>query len=75
MRKHEQKTGGVLIIDDAIEEKPSWHFSHAKGRCKKGINILSGLIRYGDLALPIGYEVIKKDLHFCDIKTKKDSCL
>lgn len=80
VRKHEQKTGGVLIIDDAIEEKPytdeneivSWHFSHAKGRCVKGINILSGLIRYGDLALPIGYEVIKKDLHFCDIKTKKE---
>ncbi|MCX6995451.1 MAG: hypothetical protein NTY13_06630 [Chlamydiae bacterium] len=50
----------------------SWHFSHAKGRCVKGINILSGLIRYGDMALPIGYEVIKKDLYFCDIKTKKE---
>ena len=62
VHRHEQKIGGVLIIDDAIEEKPytdeneivSWHFSHAKGRCIKGINILSGLIRYGDMALPIG---------------------
>jgi hypothetical protein len=80
VHNHEQAKGGVLIIDDAIEEKPytdeneivCWHFSHAKGRCVKGINILSGLIRYGDIALPIGYEVIKKDMHFCDIKTKKE---
>lgn len=79
VRQHEQTKGGVLIIDDAIEEKPytdeneivAWHFSHAKGRCVKGVNILSGLIRYGDMALPIAYEVIHKDLHFCDIKTKK----
>src|SRR6516162_5417361 len=41
VRSHEQVKGGVLIIDDAIEEKPytdeneiiSWHFSHAKGSC------------------------------------------
>lgn len=80
IRQHEQITGGVLIIDDAIEEKPytdeneivAWHFSHAKERCVKGVNILSGLIRYGDIALPIAYEVIHKDLHFCDIKTKKE---
>jgi hypothetical protein len=80
VRRHEQTKGGVLIIDDAIEEKPytdeneiiAWHFSHAKGRCVKGINILSGLIRYGDIALPIAYEVISKDLHFCDVKTKKE---
>src|SRR5215216_916531 len=80
VRRHEQTTGGVLIIDDTIEEKPytdeseivSWHFSHAKGRCVKGVNILSGLIRYGDIVLPISYEIINKDLHFCDIKTKKE---
>jgi hypothetical protein len=80
VRQHEQTTGGVLIIDDAIEEKPytdeneivTWHFSHAKGRCVKGVNILSGLIRYADIALPISYEVIHKDLRFCDIKTKKE---
>jgi phage pi2 protein 07 len=80
VRQHEQAKGGVFIVDDSIEEKPytdeneiiSWHFSHAKGRCIKGVNILSGLIRYGDIALPISYEVINKDLHFCDIKTKKE---
>ncbi len=80
VHKHEQVKGGVLIIDDTIEEKPytdeneiiSWHFSHAKGRCVKGVNILSSLVRYGEIALPIGYEVINKDLHFCDVKTKKE---
>jgi hypothetical protein len=80
IREHEQETGGVLIIDDSIEEKPytdenqivNWHFSHAKGRCVKGINILSCLLRYGDLALPIGFEVVLKDLYFCDLKTRKE---
>jgi len=80
VRELEQKTGGVLIIDDSIEEKPytdenaivSWHFSHAKGRCVKGINLLSCLVRYGDLSLPIGLEVVHKDIHFCDLKTKKE---
>jgi hypothetical protein len=56
VRRQETDQGGVLIIDDAIEEKPytdentilNWHFSHAKGRCVKGINLLSCLVRYGD---------------------------
>ena len=80
VRELEQETGGVLIIDDSIEEKPytdenaivSWQFSHAKGRCVKGINILSCLVRYGDLSLPIGLEVVHKDVQFCDLKTKKE---
>ena len=80
VRKQEQTKGGVLIIDDAIEEKPytdeneiiCWHYSHAKGRCVKGVNILSSLIRYGEIAFPVAYEVINKDLYFCDVKTKKE---
>jgi hypothetical protein len=79
VRQQEQEQGGVLIIDDAIEEKPytdentvvNWHFSHAKGRCVKGINLLSCLVRYGDWAVPVSYEVIHKDLYYCDIRTKK----
>jgi len=80
VKKIEQNQGGVLIIDDSIEEKPytdengiiAWHYSHAKGRCLKGVNILSSLIRYGEIALPISYEIVLKDLNFCDIKTKKE---
>lgn len=80
IRKIENNDGGVLILDDTIEEKTytdeneivCWHYSHAKGRCVKGINLLSCLVRYGDIALPIAYEAITKDLCFCDIKTKKE---
>lgn len=61
VRQEEQNQGGVLILDDAIEEKPytdentivNWHFSHAKERCVKGINLLSCLVRYDDWAVPI----------------------
>jgi hypothetical protein len=80
VRKQEQEKGGVLIIDDAIEEKPytdeneivCWHFSHTKGRPVKGINLLSCLIRYGDIAFPVAFELVRKDLHFCDVKTKQE---
>jgi len=80
LRSIEESCGGVLILDDAIEEKPytdeneivCWHFSHAKGRCVKGINILSCLARYGDKALPIAFEAIHKDLYYCNAKTKKE---
>jgi len=79
IRKIEQDTGGVLIFDDTIEEKTytdeneiiCWHYSHAKGRCVKGVNLLSGLVRYGDVALPIAYEPICKDVFFSNVASKK----
>ena len=79
IRKIEQDNGGVLILDDTIEEKTytdenqivCWHYSHAKGRCVKGINLLSCLARYGDIALPIAFEAVCKDLLFSDIATRK----
>lgn len=77
IRKHENEKGGVLILDDSIEEKPytdeneivAWHHSHAKNRHVKGINILSCLVSYQDVVLPFGYEIIRKDVSFKDIKT------
>lgn len=81
LRKIEQDTGGVLALDDTIEEKPytdenqlvCWHYSHAKGKCVKGINLLSGLVRYGDIALPIACEPVCKIAVSCDIATKKET--
>lgn len=72
-------SGGVLILDDSIEEKPytdenevnCWHFSHAKSDVVKGINILSCMVRYDDFSVPIGYEVIKKDITYSDVQTKR----
>ena len=80
VRRAEKEKGGVLILDDSIEEKPytdeneiiCWHFSHAKGRCVKGINLLSCLIRYEDMALPIAFAAVSKDVHFCDLKTQTE---
>lgn len=79
VRRHEQKSGGVLLLDDTISEKTytdenavnCWHFSHAKHRHVKGINLLSCLVRYDDVALPIGYDVVKKDVLYSDIETRK----
>ena len=78
VREHENQNG-VLILDDSIEDKPytdenevnCWHYSHAKGDVVKGINFLSCMVRYDDFSLPIGYEIIKKDIEYCDIKTKQ----
>jgi len=77
--RRQEGVGGVLIVDDSIEEKPytdenevnCWHYSHAKGSVLKGINILSCMIRYDDFSVPVGYEVIKKDITYCDIKTRQ----
>ena len=77
--KIEEEKGGVLIIDDAIEKKAYTdeneiiylHYSHSKGRCAKGVNLLSCLARYGDIALPIAYEPAGKDILFSDVATRK----
>ena len=74
IRRVEQDLGGILILDDTIEEKTytdeneiiCWHYSHTKERHIKGVNILSCLIRYNDIAFPIAYETVCKDVTFCD---------
>lgn len=60
--------GGVLIVDDTIEEKPytdeseliCWHYYHSQGRTVKGINLLSALYRVGDASIPVAFELVKK---------------
>jgi hypothetical protein len=79
VRKAENIDDGVLILDDSIEEKPytdendiiCWHFSHVKGANVKGINLLSCLVRYGDLSFPIGYEMVHKTSEYKDEKSGK----
>lgn len=80
IRNLEKNDKGVLILDDTIEEKSytdeneiiCWHYSHAKSRYMKGVNIISCMVRYGDIALPVAFEVIKKDICFCDIQSQKE---
>lgn len=79
VRKIEQATGGALIFDDTIEEKPhtdenaivAWHFDHCSGTNVKGINLLSCMAAYGQSAVPVAFEIVKKDLEFSDLKTRK----
>jgi len=71
---------GVLCLDDSVAEKSytdendiiCWHYSHAKGRVMKGINLLSCMVRYGDVALPVNFEIIKKEHRYIDVETKRE---
>jgi len=77
--RNNENVDGVLVLDDSIEEKPytdeneiiCWHYSHAKSSQVKGINLLSCLVKYGDVSLPIGYEIVHKDIKYSEIETKK----
>ena len=54
-----------------IKEKPytdeneimCWHYSHGKGMYLKGVNLLSCIVQYEDISLPIGYEIVYKDVN------------
>ena len=80
VREHESSDDGVLAIDDMIAEKPysdendiiAWHYDHCKGAAVKGVNLLTAMVRYGDVRLPIAYEVIEKTIHYTDLATKKE---
>lgn len=80
IRQSQTTTGGVLCLDDTIEDKTytdendivCWHYSHAKGRHVKGINSLNAMIRYGDFAMPIRYGVVKKDIRYFDEKEQRE---
>lgn len=70
---------GVLAIDDTIEEKPytdeneiiAWHYDHVFGRSVKGINQLNLLYHNNQGTVPLGFEIIEKDIHFTNPETEK----
>jgi hypothetical protein len=67
---------GCLIIDDSIEEKPytdeneivCWHYDHSRQMLVKGINFLSCLYQTKEMALPIGFDLIRKTEKYIDPK-------
>lgn len=71
---------GVIIFDDTIQEKPytdendliCWHYDHCVGRNVKGINLLNCLYHANDVSLPVAFELIRKPLRYCEIKTKRE---
>lgn len=78
VRQIEQEDG-VLIFDDTIQEKAwtdenevmCWHFDHCSGRSVRGINLLNALYYSGDVSIPVAFELVRKPLQFCDVKTRQ----
>jgi hypothetical protein len=68
-----------LIFDDTVQEKPytdenevmCWHYDHSKGRAVQGFNLLNCLYQVGDISIPVAFELIRKPLEYCDLKTHK----
>ena len=66
-------------MDDSIQEQPDtdeneimcWHSSHAKGIHIKGAHLLSCIVQYDDVSIPIEYEIVHKDVRYAEIETKK----
>jgi hypothetical protein len=59
---------GVLIFDDAIQEKPYTdenellcrHFDHTQNRSVKGINLINCRCHADGASLPVAFEPIRK---------------
>jgi hypothetical protein len=66
---------GVLIFDDAIQEKAwtdesdliCWHYDHCSGRTVKKINLLNALYHCNGRSIPVAFELVQKRLQ-CDIE-------
>ena len=79
VRESEQEEG-VLIVDDTIEKKPytqeselvCWHHDHQSNRSVKGINIINYVYSVENISLPVGFNIIKKPIKCCDLKTRKE---
>lgn len=71
-----ESDAACLIIDDSLEEKPytdendiiCWHYDHSKQGLVKGINFLSLLYQTTGIALPIGFDLVKKTEKYLDPK-------
>ena len=78
--RDEEQEDGVLIVDDTIEKKPHtteselicWHHDHQSNRSVKGINIINYIYSVDESSLPVGFDVIRKPIKFCEVKTKKE---
>jgi len=74
-----ERDDAVLIFDDTVQEKPytdenevmCWHYDHSKGQAVQGFNLLNCLYHVGDISIPVAFELIKKPVEYCDLKTRK----
>ncbi len=78
VREVEQENA-VLIFDDTIQQKPytdenevmCWHYDHTKGRAVQGFNLLNCLYHAKGITIPVAFELIRKPIEYCDLKTRK----
>lgn len=78
VRKVEREEA-VLIFDDTVQEKPytdenevmCWHYDHNQGKSVQGFYLLNCVYHVDDLSIPVAFELIKKPLEYCDLKTRK----
>jgi hypothetical protein len=74
-----ERDDGVLIFDDTIQEKAwtdenelmCWHYDHVSGRNVRGINLLNALYHVEGASVPVAFELIKKPVLYCDLKTRQ----
>lgn len=78
--RESENNSGLLIFDDSIERKPytdeneivCWHYDHTTGKMVKGINIITALVKYDDISLPVNYQIVNKTVKYIDKKTNKE---
>ena len=66
-------------MDDTIEKKPDmkeselvcWHHDHQSNRSVKGINLVNYIYSVGETSFSVGFDVVKKPIEFCELKTRK----
>ena len=69
-----------LVFDDTLQEKAwtdenevmYWHYDYSQGRMVKGINLLNAVYYSSEVSIPVAFEVVRKPIQFCDIKTRKE---
>lgn len=86
VREH-QSADACLIFDDVIVHKPhtaeselvTWHFDHTTNRSVKGINLLTAFYhsqlpppQKPPLRVPVLFQAVTKEIHFCDLKTRRE---
>ena len=68
-----------MIFDDTVQEKPYTdenevmcrHYDHNQGKAVQGFNLLNCVYHVGDISIPVAFELIRKPLEYCDLKTRK----
>jgi hypothetical protein len=74
-----ERDDAVLILDDTVQEKPytdenevmCWHYDHSKGKAVQGFNLLNCVYHVGEMSIPVAFELIRKPVEYCDLKTHK----